>query len=319
VTRPTAEQLDALRQSLPPFTAAQPLSAEQDAFCAFYGIDFEQHLSGVRHEFGQLRSGQFKLAVHCWQQAGARRNLVLMHGYYDHVGLYGKLIRWALDSGYNVLAFDLPGHGLSTGEPASIDDFSQYSQALQDVLAGVTLPELPLWAMGQSTGCAVLMDYARRFDWPFEHLVLLAPLIWPAQWWALRLVHKLTHRLLDTVPRTFARNSSDADFLQFIQADPLQSRVTPSRWVTALKQWLAGMTFENLGVGPALIVQGDKDGTVDWRHNMAQMPALFPGCSIEYVPGAGHQLANESECFRRQYLKRIQDWVEASPRKEPAI
>ena len=28
---------------------------------------------------------------------------------------------------YNVLIFDLPGHGLSSGEPAVIDDFSDYS------------------------------------------------------------------------------------------------------------------------------------------------------------------------------------------------
>ncbi|WP_423811416.1 alpha/beta hydrolase, partial [Pseudomonas aeruginosa] len=40
-------------------------------------------------------------------------SLLLMHGYYDHMGLYRHVVDWALGMGFSVLACDLPGHGLS--------------------------------------------------------------------------------------------------------------------------------------------------------------------------------------------------------------
>ena len=124
--RPAIEQLKELSRSLPPFQQGAALSPQLQAFCAYYHIDFGERMAGVSHSCGVVESGKFRLATHCWQVAGARANLLLVHGYFDHTGLYNKLIAWALESGFNVLIFDLPGHGLSSGEPAVIDDFGDY-------------------------------------------------------------------------------------------------------------------------------------------------------------------------------------------------
>ena len=45
------------------------------------------------------------------------------------------MIEWALDQGFAVIACDLPGHGLSSGERASIKDFAEYQSTLQGLLA----------------------------------------------------------------------------------------------------------------------------------------------------------------------------------------
>ena len=81
------------------------------------------------------------------------------------------------------------------------------------------------------------------------------------------------------------------------------------RWVTALRRWLAQLPAGDLGVGPALIVQGDADQTVDWRYNVPFYGGLFPGSEVQLVRGAGHQLANESEALRREYLDRVDVWL----------
>ena len=130
------------------------------------------------------------------------------------------------------------------------------------------------------------------------------------QWWRVRLVYALAHRFIDDVPRTFAENSTDLNFLEFIQRDPLQSRRIQVSWVGALKRWLRGLRFVDLGVGPVLVIQGREDNTVDWRYNMRQIDAMFPGSTKEYLPDAGHHLANESESLRNVYLSRISEYFD---------
>ncbi len=282
-------------------------------FCHFYGIDFEQRLPRVDHRVGAVTSGEFTLAVHTYRQPGASSNLLLVHGYLDHSGLFGHLIEYGLQRGSNVVIFDLPGHGLSTGAPAVIDDFKEYSRAITAVLEAVSLPALPWWAMAQSAGCSVLMEFSRRSNWPFTATVFLAPLIRPKGWNLVRLAHALLHRFIDSSKRNFAENSSDKAFLAFLREDPLQSHRISMRWVGALRRWLAGLEFEDLGVGPLLVIQGEADRTVAWRYNMKHIVELFPGCQIEYLTGAGHHLANETADIRRRYLKKVHAFLEGVP------
>jgi lysophospholipase len=304
----TPEQLQQLRQALPPFADDAPAPAGLDEFCRFYGIDFDGRYR-VEHRSGTVASGPYSLATHRWILPDATHNLLLLHGYFDHTGLFGKLIDYGLSRHCNVVIFDLPGHGLSSGDTVAIDDFADYSRAIADVLAAVPLPDLPLWTLAQSTGCAALVDFARGNPWPFSAAVLLAPLVRPVAWIRIRVMHTLLNRFADHVPREFTENSSDRDFLDFVQRDPLQSRKVSVRWVGALRRWLASLSPADLGVGPALVVQGDEDRTVDWKYNLAVIDRLFPGSRVEYLPGGGHQLANESEAMRRRYYRAVDQYL----------
>jgi lysophospholipase len=110
----TSEQLAGLRDALPPFpTAAETVQGLSD-YCQFYRLDFTAGYPGCEHFAGTVASGPHRLAVHRWQLPDATATLLLVHGYYDHTGLYGKLVEYGLSRGFNVLIFDLPGHGLSS-------------------------------------------------------------------------------------------------------------------------------------------------------------------------------------------------------------
>jgi alpha-beta hydrolase superfamily lysophospholipase len=305
----TPELLQKLRQQLPPFNGGVQSSPELQSFCHFYGLDFETQLPHVEHVVGGVQSGNYTLAVHHWRQPDATANLLLLHGYFDHTGLFGKLIEWGLLHRYNVLIFDLPGHGLSSGEPAVIDDFSDYSCAIADVLHTVSMPSLPLWVMAQSTGCAALIDYASKYAWPFFASVLLAPLIRPVRWKRVRAACLLLNNIVDSLPRKFSPNSSDLKFQRFLASDPLQSQRISLRWVSALQSWLKQLRCGDLDVGPALIIQGEDDATVDWRYNVGVVRQLFPASDVVYLSGAGHQLANETDKIRRDYLLEVETWL----------
>ena len=305
----TPEQLLELRHSLPPFAVGEEASPQLQAFCSHYGVDFLAQYPGLQHVAGTVPSGAHALAVHLWRRPGATHTLLLLHGYFDHTGLFGKLIEFGLSRNCNVLMFDLPGHGLSSGDAAVIDEFSDYSQAIADVLAAVPLPDLPLWVMAQSTGSAALVEYARKHPWPFAAAVLLAPLVRPVSWVRVRLAHMVLQHFVDSVPREFVENSSDREFLAFVQRDPLQSKRVSVRWVGALRRWLKGLPETDLGVGPALVIQGDEDNTVAWRYNLKVISKLFPGSEVAYLPGGGHQLANESAAIRERYLQRVETYL----------
>ena len=171
VARPTAEALQQLRDTLALWCEQKPLPIGWLDYCRYYSIDFSDRFGQADYRAGAVESGPYRLAVNHWHSVGATRNLVLLHGYSDHSGLFGHLIAYGLATNCNVLIFDLPGHGLSTGEPAAIDTFREYAVALADVLQAVALPQLPTWTMAQSTGCSVLMEFARHYDWPFQATV----------------------------------------------------------------------------------------------------------------------------------------------------
>ncbi|MFV8818815.1 alpha/beta hydrolase [Haliea sp. E17] len=298
-----------LRKQLPTFSDGAHPGAALLEFCRFYGIEFSAHFPEASYRAGLVDSGPFRIMLHRWLQPAARASLLLVHGYYDHCGLYGKLIAYGLSRGYNVLIFDLPGHGLSSGEPAVIDDFGDYAQALRDALAAAGLADAqPLYALGQSTGCAVLTECARQQYWPFARTAYLAPLVRPARWRLVQLGYHMLSPFTDSLARKFNRNSSDEDFLAFIRRDPLQCQRVPLRWIAALQRWLQRLPGGDLGAGPLLLVQGREDGTVDWRYNIPRLLRLFAGSEVFYLPAAGHQLANEAADLRELYYAALDQW-----------
>ena len=123
-------QVDRVSRELPPLLLESRLLSEAEhAYLDFYRLEFSAEFPAAVYSIGYIESGSERLAaVQVWQQAGAASTLLLVHGYFDHVGLFGHLVRYGLARGNNVVAFDLPGHGLSTGEPALIDEFSLYSR-----------------------------------------------------------------------------------------------------------------------------------------------------------------------------------------------
>ena len=167
---------DSLREGLRPLVPGEPviLTPEEDAYLRHYGIHFSEDVPALAHHFGAVESDEHRLAAHLWMPAEPRGTAVVIHGYYDHTGLYGHLIRHLIDRGLAVVSFDLPGHGLSTGAQATIDTFDHYVDAFEATMRALEhhIPQ-PWFLLGQSTGGAVAMEWllgrgVTRDDNPFE-------------------------------------------------------------------------------------------------------------------------------------------------------
>lgn len=311
----------ALRDGLRPLTPAAPviLTAEEDAYLRHYGIHFHEEFPGTAYHFGTVASDDHRIAVHLWRPAEARGTAVVIHGYYDHTGLYGHLIRHLIDLGFAVVCFDLPGHGLSSGVPASIDTFEHYVDAFEASMRALEdhLP-WPWHLIGQSTGGAIAMEWLlgrshRRDTSPFSRVILLAPLVRPYRWPLNRLFYHLARPFVSERPRVFRANAENAEFVAFLRdRDPLQARTLPVRWVTAMVEWRRRFeAYPGSDIEP-LIIQGQADTTVDWRYNMKVIERLFEP-RIFYIPEARHHLVNEAPEIRRQIFQAVEGELARGP------
>jgi alpha-beta hydrolase superfamily lysophospholipase len=333
---PTLTSLQQLAAHLPPldFTLRSDqrdwlASAPVQAYLDFYGFNFAAEGLCSQHHFGKFSAAGFEVSGHIWQpvasaeQPQPRGTVFFIHGFTDSVGLMQHALRFLLQQQWAVVAFDLPGHGLSTGTQASIDSFDQYRDVLLQCLEHCqqALPK-PWHGVGQSTGGSVWLNYLGYVngvslvsdDQPLQadidKIVLLAPLVRPQGWGVSQWFFPLVSRLTAQLKRKFNLSSHDQAYLDFVRhRDPLQSRITPLRWAAAMSEWIHDFRRLPVSARALLVIQGDEDTTVDFKYNLAMIKTKFPNAEVAMITGARHQLVNETEAYRQRVFARMEEWL----------
>ncbi len=302
-------------QSLP------EISPVQQRYLHYYNIDFASNNDKIKHHLGSLSAGGYELATHVYLHEDAKGTALLVHGYYDHVGIYGGLIEFCLQQGLNVVAYDLPGHGLSTGERASISSFREYDDIFASMVEQCQMHLCTnsgkLYVFGQSTGGAIIINYLlsrdiKQQNSPFAGISLFAPLVRPCGWTKAKILHSLLRPFIKQLKRHFGPNSNNIEFLKFIaENDPLQPLALSVKWVGALKKWIKKIEASHPSDIAINIVQGDLDETVEWKHNMPLLQKKFPNRKLIIVEGGRHQLVNEDlnkRTFAFNWLEQQLGW-----------
>lgn len=318
---PAEHPFHRLRDQLPSlgFDPSIDIQASSQAFLKdylqYYQLEFSPDLCRG-HFTGVMPAAGYSIVVHYWLPTiqPAKGTVFVLHGYYDHVGLFNHLIRFVLEQGYVVVAYDQPGHGLSSGDPAAINHFSEYASVLHECVNRATKLPSPCFAVGQSTGGAVLLHalLVERMKRTFKAVVLMAPLIKPTAWKKGMWLYRVLKHVVRRVPRSYAENSHDQKFLEFIHRDPLQSRYLSVAWVGAMKEWLEEFPCLMPTSASGLVIQGEDDRTVAWKENLSLIQRKIQGFDYRVVPNARHHLVNESESIRQEIFTHIQRFLLAS-------
>ena len=304
-----------LRADLQPLDLPQPASGEAaQHYLQLYGLDVAD--KNIIHSMGYLTFHGYRLATHVWCQQSSKGSILLCHGYFDHVGLYQKLIKYLLKNGYDVIAFDLPGHGISSGEQAAITSFDQYQDILKSYINWMDgRLSKPWYGIGQSTGGAILNHYVLqcgidKINPVFKKLVVLAPLVRPFAWRWGEFLFWAGQRITSTIPRKFAPNSNNLAFNYFLQfQDPLQSRTLSVQWVGAMRNWMKKfITMPSVEL-PVLVIQGTKDKTIDWRWGTKVLKEKFINAEFYFIEKAQHQLVNEKKLTQEKIFKKIIEFL----------
>lgn len=283
-------------------------SPELQSYIEFYQADYFDLAS--MYTIGRSDIAGFQIIEHHWRANKPNgKTLYICHGYFDHTGLYPRLIRWGLAQGFDVHSFDMPGHGLSSGEPAAIDSFDQYSEVLIHIINRQMLKDFIL--IGQSTGCSVIVNallQSQQFVWQNrpQSIALLAPLVRSRAWGVMRYPYQMLKPFINSIKRTHHPSGHDLDFNDFVEnKDPLQASRLPLSWLGAMDQWYKMLcTNTHAKLNPqtslkALIVQGDADSVVDFKYNLPRLQHYLPRSELNWIAGAEHRLVNESEHYWR--------------------
>ncbi|WFE70210.1 alpha/beta hydrolase [Halomonas sp. M1] len=289
--------------------------AVNDYFC-HYGLEALLNDTSEVHA-GFIDTGRFALWCQVWSPPRPTGTAFVIHGYFDHLGLYRHLLGCLLAQGWRVVLWDLPGHGLSSGPRAEIEDFDDYQHCLMHLQTALQVQGMapkPWLGVGQSTGAAILATDAltRREASGWSGIVLLAPLVRPWRWSQASWLHLIASPFVKELPRNYRPNSTDEQFTEFLRDhDPLQPERLSVVWITAMRRWMPRLLALQPNPLPTLILQGEQDLTVDWEWNLDVLAEKFPNAEVHRHPDARHHLVNEAEPIRDVLFEALDHFVES--------
>ena len=88
-----------------------------------------------------------------------KHTIVLLHGSGQSHVVWSLIDQYLVDEGYNIFAFDLPGHGNSEG--ASLKSIEDMAEWLEKVILKIGIESLSI--LGHSQGCLIALEYAFKF------------------------------------------------------------------------------------------------------------------------------------------------------------
>lgn len=298
-------------------TAAREVAPELKASLSAMHLDIADSI----HSVGTARVGGIRIAFHSWIPEHATGTVFLVHGYYDHSGVWAPHIRRLLARNLAVVAMDLPGHGLSDGARMDVDSFGVYVGALRAVEDSMrSVAPLPWSLVGHSLGGAIALERARRPGYPYAKTLLLAPMIRYSGWtWTGAAIPAVSLFKDDLARNRKLASSSDSSFLARLSNDPMEGWTTSLHWLKEVRKWHASLDGAVFAPTDWMVLQGGQDKTVDWRFGIPWLKARLPDSRILMAPLARHHLHNEGGKTGKTVRQAFDDFLSSGPSHPPEI
>lgn len=200
----------------------------------------------------------------------AARNVIIVHGGFEHGERYDHLARWMAHRGWEVLVPDLRGHGRSGGVPVHVRSFGEYVRDIEAIRREFALEPAATALFGHSTGALIGLRYCQVLPGRVAALALTSPLL------GMRVrVSPFTvafGRVLSSVapkarfrsplkPQDATRNQQ---VIESRLRDPLFHRSLTASWYFAMKSALRNVWQEADKVDlPIFLLQAGEDRLVD--------------------------------------------------------
>lgn len=249
----------------------------------------------------------------------ARAALLIVHGICEHSGRFAAAMQWLVQREIACFAFDQRGHGRSPGPRTDIASFSCFVADLRSIASGIAVahPELPLflWAhsMGSIVALLALAEAGRHVrgvvstGCPLSAYARTAPVLLPAARLAAHVAP--LYRIASLMgPEQLTH---DRDVQRAYVSDPLVTRSATLRLIVELgsasRQARAAAAALR---SPWLAVHGGEDRIAPPRGSRELIERLGSSDKRLIVyPGLRHEVHNELEPARTEFLQALRDWV----------
>lgn len=267
-----------------------------------------------------------------WNLKAPTRGLIfLIHGIGEHTGRYDETAHYFTQWGFDVLSFDLPGHGL-TGRKGNFQRFADFDEMLaeaKDVLrywmtegpdASQELRAKPVFLIGHSMGALLslywLTSQDPREEYPFmptRALVCAPPLnlAMKVPLWK----EVLAEVLRTTVPDIKLGNEISPDYLSHDRVktydyvkDPWRVSKASPRLYLSMKKSMGFVRSHYLDVQiPLMIINGSYDPIIDRQELKDFYEKLNTHKKWVEYKGLNHELFNEMG--REKVYEEVLRWL----------
>lgn len=252
-----------------------------------------------------------EIALHKYESPKTNEELFIsVHGFLDNCGYLKDLHSFLFSNDFDVLCFDLPGHGLSEGAPGEVDSFSDYASMLQIIdFKELKKTYKKIHFIGHSTGTIGYLESMRQnFKPDFEKVILIAPLIRSNHWKWSMFAHSVFGGIISKIPRT---TSNQERFLEIKKTDKNFIKYVPSNWVQALKEW-----NKELVNFPSEVFQdeihvffGTKDTVIDKKFNQFFYEKIFPNAKFYLIMNGTHHMDLDPINISRSLYSQIENII----------
>jgi acylglycerol lipase len=271
----------------------------------------------IDHQFIKMKDG-VELHTHI-NESGKSRWLIITHGIGEHLRRHNYLLE-LFRHDYNIMQYDLRGHGRSQGRRGYAPDFSIFRKDLKEVIQFLVseykLKDHVLF--GHSMGALITASYLQSIKDEPDHLYpskvfLSAPACSPGGPFAhLRdalslgvtgFLQKLKWSvalpgLVDL--KNLSHNPEVA--IDYVK-DPLNIQKTHTKLaIGLLHSGLETFTKPLRAKCPLYVAIGSEDKIVSFKHCVEYFTQMEKGTQLEIIHGAYHEMHNETAEYRNIYF-----------------
>jgi alpha-beta hydrolase superfamily lysophospholipase len=264
-----------------------------------------------------------KLFQYRWAPKGAARaDVILVHGYGEHLGRYEETARRLTERGYRVRGCDLRGHGKSSGQRGHCRSLTEYLDDLDVVRAEVRSEahgERPPFLLAHSFGGLLALRYCLERAQGIAGMVLGSPYLkLKMEVPAIKIAAgRAASRLWPSLAMPSGLKGSDAsrdpEVVRVYDADPLNHKYATARWFTESSAAQAAVLARAREITlPCLLLHGSDDRIADPEGTRAVYERLgSTDKTLEILPGQLHELLNELPADRARTIAKILAWLDS--------
>lgn len=240
----------------------------------------------------------------------AQGTVVFSHGACEHAGRYLDIFAALQQAGWNVVAWDLRGHGRSGGTKTHLRSFDQYLDDMDAVWKYFALEPATTALLGHSMGGLLTIRYVQSRQLECRGLIAASPLLKlaiPIPTWLLMLGKRVRWfaprwRFSSRVKQN--TTTRDPEQLAIRREDQFIQRNVTVNWFYCVdaainEAWLDAPQLRT----PALVLQAVDDRIVS-PEATEEWCRLATGSEVTYVPLADHyhELFHEADRFETLHL-----------------
>lgn len=280
----------------------------------------------MQHEYRDILAHDGLRLKAIVKENGASTWLIVTHGMGEHMGRHQYFLK-LFPQQFNVLLYDLRGHGFSEGERANVKKFTDFRQDLQSVLEYLRreFQMKKFMVFGHSLGGLITADWLQNVasdEYYPEKAFLSSPpvgaagLMGPIFGNAPMFLHKALSDLPISVPLggmlDLQRLSHDGRVLQAYLADELvQLKIHSHLFFETLKAGREVFSRPLRVRCPLSVSVGTADGLINSAMLVSYFTQVEKNAKLLKLEGGYHELHNETDKYRVPYFEFLQNSLAA--------